>query len=191
MFAAEEPIRGCGDHSGYGKDQNEGIGGKTHSEINEMVLRRSRVGSARYPRLAQQREIRYRAQHNAEEARQEQCRPMNLFTTMRGALLALFALAGCAAPLQLLSRIPTSVETLDGNYRTLSACTIDQLARRQNRTRRTDVPDQAIVRISPDNGEWELSFINEDAGQSTRVEMKSPGTQASDYALAIARACAA
>ncbi len=116
---------------------------------------------------------------------------MNLFVITRGARLALFALAGCAAPLQLLSQIPTSVENLDGNYRTLAACTIEQLARRQTRLRRTDVPDQAIVRISPDNGEWELSFINEEAGRSTRVEMKSPGTQASDYALAIARACAA
>ena len=116
---------------------------------------------------------------------------MNVLFVMRGVLLALFALAGCAAPLQLLSQTPTSVETLDGNYRTLSACTIEQLARRNHQMQRTELSDQAIVRISPDNGEWELSFINEEAGRLTRAEMKSPGTQASDYALAIARACAA
>ena len=59
---------------------------------------------------------------------------MNHFIIMRGAVLALLALAGCAAPVQLLSQIPTSVENLDGNYRTLSACTIEQLARRQEST---------------------------------------------------------
>jgi len=116
---------------------------------------------------------------------------MNLFILMRGALLALFALAGCAEPLGLFSQVPTSIEILDGNYRTLSACTVEQLARRKNQLRRTDVTDQAIVRIIPNNGEWELSFIDEEAGRLTRVEMKSPGTQASEYALAIARACAA
>jgi len=104
--------------------------------------------------------------------------------------VALLALTGCTAALRLPSQIPTTAETLDGNYRTLAACTYQRLDRQQGRLRRSDLPDQEIVRIASER-EWQMSFINEEAGRQTRVEMTSQGTQASDYALAIARACAA
>jgi hypothetical protein len=116
---------------------------------------------------------------------------MHPLITKLGTPLALLSLAGCAAPLGLLSQTPTTVESLEGNYRTLAACTFEQLSQRQPRLRRTDVADRSTVRIRPDTGEWELSFVDDGAGKLTRAEMKSPGTQASDYALAIARACAA
>ena len=112
-------------------------------------------------------------------------RPFIVF--MRGALPALLSLAGCATAFQ--TATPTTVEELEGNYRTLAKCTFEQLTRRQYQVRRTDLPDRAAVRISSNDGVWELSFIND--GTLTRAEMKSPGTQASDYALTLARACAA
>ena len=114
-------------------------------------------------------------------------RPFIVF--MRGALPALLWLAGCATPFQTPS--PVTVEELEGNYRTLARCTFEQLTRRQYQVRRTDLPDRAAVRISSNDGVWELSFINDGGGTLTRAEMKSPGTQASDYALTLARACAA
>ena len=104
-------------------------------------------------------------------------RPFIIF--MRGALPALLSLAGCATAFQ--TATPTTVEELEGNYRTLAKCTFEQLTRRQYQLRRTDLPDRAAVRISSNDG----------AGTLTRAEMKSPGTQASDYALTLARACAA
>jgi hypothetical protein len=114
-------------------------------------------------------------------------RPFIVF--MHGALPALLSLAGCATPFQ--TATPTAVEELEGNYRTLAKCTFEQLTRRQYQLRRTELSDRATVRISSNDGVWELSFINDGAGTLTRLEMKSPGTQASDYALTLARACAA
>ena len=101
--------------------------------------------------------------------------------------MALLALAACSSTAKLFDRTPTAVEELEGNYRTLAACTLDRLARQPYRLRRAD--DQNAVRLIPDNGEWEMSFLNQ--GSLTRLEMKSAGGQASDYAVAIARACAA
>jgi hypothetical protein len=111
-------------------------------------------------------------------------------TIIRGALLALLPLAGCATPFQA-AGTPVAVEELEGNYRTLAKCTFEQLTRRQYQVRRTDLPDRATVRISAADGTWELSFVNAGGGTLTRTEMKSAGGQASDYALTLARACAA
>ena len=85
--------------------------------------------------------------------------------------------------------IPTARETLDGNYRTLANCTFQKLARREPQLQKNNVPDQPIVRISPSNGDWAMSFIDEDSGRTTLLEMKSSGAQATDHAMAIARAC--
>jgi hypothetical protein len=116
---------------------------------------------------------------------------MTPITATRTALLALAPLMGCAGGPHVLFETPVVSETLDGDYRTLAACTFQRLARRDAQLQKIVVPDQPVVRISPADGAWVLSFINEEAGRSTRMEMKSPGMPASDYALAIARACSA
>ena len=103
------------------------------------------------------------------------------------AFLALLAVVACSSTGKLFERTPTATEELEGNYRTLAACTLDRLARQPYRLRRSD--EQNLVRLIPDHGEWEMSFVND--GSLTRLEMKSAGGQASDYAVAIARACAA
>jgi hypothetical protein len=116
---------------------------------------------------------------------------------VRPALLAaLFATAGCAGPMALFSSAPLTVDTLEGNYRRIAACTYERLDRREGRLRRSEAA--GVVRIAFDPGterSWELSFIDEEGGGLTRVEMTSPrssaGAISSEHALAIARACAA
>jgi hypothetical protein len=109
---------------------------------------------------------------------------------------ALLATAGCAGPMALLSSAAVAVDMLEGNYRRIAACTYERLDRRDGRLRRSDAA--GAVRIAFDAGTeryWELSFIDEEAGTLTRVEMTSPRSPAgaipSEHALAIARACAA
>ena len=55
--------------------------------------------------------------------------------------------------------------------------------------------EQYVIRIAHTNGletQWELSFVNEDGGRQTRLEVKSmDGSFPSEHALALARACAA
>jgi len=111
-------------------------------------------------------------------------------------LAAVLAITGCVGPIALLSSGPVAVDTLEGNYRRIAACTYERLDRREGRLRRTEA--EGVVRIAFDAGTdkyWELSFVNEEAGTLTRVEMTSPRTPAgsipSEHALAIARACAA
>ena len=89
-----------------------------------------------------------------------------------------------------------AVDTLEGNYRRIAACTYERLDRKDGRLRRSD--EEGVARIAFDAGTdryWVLSFINEEAGTLTRLEMTSPRAQAgaipSEHALAIARACAA
>jgi len=111
-------------------------------------------------------------------------------------LIALLAMAGCAGPMALFSSGAVAVDTLEGNYRRIAACTYERLDRREGRMRRSE--DAGVVRIAFDSGterHWELSFIDEEAGTLTRLEMTSPRSPAgaipSEHALAIARACAA
>jgi hypothetical protein len=109
----------------------------------------------------------------------------------RIALIGL-ALTGCTSGpqlpggFQLPTGVPTTSEIMEGNFRTLAACTQQRLEQRRIAARRTD-PDASRVQIAA--GDWQMSFVND--GQLTRVEMTSRGTQESDYALALARACAA
>ena len=113
------------------------------------------------------------------------------------ALLTPVLLAGCVGPIQLLQR-PITVESLEGDYLRLALCTYERLDRKDGRLRIADASDQDSVRIDFDLGSaqhWNLSFIKEEPGRLTRVEMTSPRTPAgsfpSEHALAIARACAA
>jgi hypothetical protein len=87
---------------------------------------------------------------------------------------------------------PKVVEYLDGNYRTLASCTHQQLGRLYGRLRMTDLPERCTVTISPPEAQWELSFIDDDGGRQTRLEVTSAhGTLPGEHALALARACAA
>ena len=97
-------------------------------------------------------------------------------------------LGGCIGRLPF--ETPKVVEYLDGNYRTLASCTHRQLGRQYGQLTMTDLRERRTVTISPP--QWELSFIDEDGGRQTRLEVTSanralPG----DHTLALARACAA
>jgi hypothetical protein len=116
---------------------------------------------------------------------------------VRPALFVAFvSMAGCVGPSALFSSAAVAVDTLEGNYRRIAACTYERLDRREGRLRRSDAA--GVVRVAFDPGtqqQWELSFVDEEGGTLTRVEMTSPrspsGAIPSEHALAIARACAA
>ena len=115
------------------------------------------------------------------------------------ALLApVLTLAGCIGPTLLSSQRSITVESLEGNYRRLALCTYERLNRKDGRLRIVDSSDQDRVKIDFDPGSsqhWDLSFINEDPGRLTRVEITLPriseGSFPREHALATARACAA
>jgi len=87
---------------------------------------------------------------------------------------------------------PKVVEYLDGNYRTLASCTHQRLGRQYGQLRITDLRERRTVTISPPQGQWEFSFIEDDGGRQTRLEVTSPnGALPGEHALALARACAA
>ena len=108
-----------------------------------------------------------------------------------GALLAwMVILAGCVGPGAFES--PKVLEYLDGNYRTLASCTHQQLARQYGQLRMTDLRERRTVTIGPPQGQWEFSFIDDDGGRQTRLEVTSAnGALPGEHALALARACAA
>ena len=113
-------------------------------------------------------------------------------------LTPVLTLAGCVGPIQLLSQPPATVESLEGDYLRLALCTYERLDRKDGRLRIAEPSDQDSMRIDFDPGSgqhWDLSFINEDPGRLTRVEVTSPrileGSFSREHALAIARACAA
>ena len=89
---------------------------------------------------------------------------------------------------------PIAIDHLEGNYVSLASCTFEQLARRHERLVLMD-REQYVIRIAHTNGlgtQWVLSFVNEDGGRQTRLEVKSmDGSFPSKHALALARACAA
>jgi hypothetical protein len=104
-------------------------------------------------------------------------------------LTFLLVLAGCAAPGQLLFGGPTAVEYLEGNYRSLASCAHKQLGRRFDQLVMSDLRERRAVKVSSADGRWTLSFIDEDDGQQTRLEVS--GAFPGEHVLALARACAA
>ena len=122
------------------------------------------------------------------------CRNLNACIAL---LTPVLTLAGCVGP-TLLSSQRITVESLEGNYLRLAMCTYERLNRKDGRLRITNLSDQDSVKIDFDPGSsqhWGLSFINEEAGRLTRVEMTLPriseGSFPREHALATARACAA
>jgi hypothetical protein len=90
---------------------------------------------------------------------------------------------------------PIPIDHLDGNYQRLASCTYEQLARRPGQWTLVDLDEQHTVRITHakgKEGQWELSFVNEEGGRQTRLEARSSnGSFPSEHVLALARACAA
>src|SRR6266853_2424089 len=108
-------------------------------------------------------------------------------------LISSIILVGCAGPSPLLFENPIVVDHLDGNYQRLASCTYEHLARQQGQLSMTDLREQRTVRIALTKAPqtyWELSFVNEDGGKQTRLEVRS-GSFPSEHTLALARACAA
>lgn len=100
-------------------------------------------------------------------------------------------LVGCVSPGQLFFESPMVVEHLDGNYQRLAFCAYRQLAWREGQLLMTDFHEQRSVRIGGET-HWELSFIHEDEGRQTRLEVTSANRSfPSEHALALVRACAA
>ena len=110
-----------------------------------------------------------------------------------GALLtSMVILVGCVGPGRLPFESPNVVEYLDGNYQRLASCTHQQLGRQHGQLRMTDLRERRTVTITPPEAQWEFSFIDDDGGRQTRLEVTSAnGTFPSEHALALARACAA
>ena len=108
-------------------------------------------------------------------------------------LVSTISLVGCAGPAELLFKNSIVLDHLDGNYQHLARCTYEHLAQQQHQLSVTDLRGQETVRIALTKAPqtyWELSFINEDGGRQTRLEVTS-GSLPSEHALALARACAA
>jgi hypothetical protein len=107
-------------------------------------------------------------------------------------LVSAITLAGCVGAGQFFeTRI--AVDHLEGNYARLASCTLEQLARRQPRLDLKDVHERNVVRIVRTSGRethWELSFVDEDEGRQTRLEITN-GSSPGEHVLALARACAA
>ena len=108
-------------------------------------------------------------------------------------LISAIILVSCAGSAQFFGT-PIAIDHLEGNYVSLARCTFEQLARRHERLALMD-KEQYVIRIAHTNGlgtQWVLSFVNEDGGRQTRLEVKSmDGSFPSEHALALARACAA
>jgi hypothetical protein len=111
--------------------------------------------------------------------------------TSAAVLASTIILAGCAgSPGRLLFESPKIVEYLDGQYQRLASCTHKQLGRYDNQLQITDLRERRAVKIT--SAQWEFTFIDEDGGRQTRLEVTSAtGTFPSEHMLALARACAA
>src|SRR5262245_37639672 len=117
-------------------------------------------------------------------------------TASAAVLASTIMLAGCAGgPGPLLFESPKMVEYLDGQYQRLASCTLKQLGRYDDQLQTTDLRDRRAVKISSTKNpqaQWELTFIDEDGGRQTRLEVTSAtGTFPPEHMLALARACAA
>jgi hypothetical protein len=116
--------------------------------------------------------------------------------TSAAVLASTIILVGCAgSPGRLLFESPKMVEYLDGQYQRLASCTYKQLGRYDDQLQTTDLRERRAVKISSvknPQAQWELTFIDEDGGRQTRLEVTSAtGTFPSEHMLALARACAA
>jgi hypothetical protein len=116
---------------------------------------------------------------------------------MKGPSVALLgimiSLVGCAGPGELLFKNAIVVDHLEGNYQVLARCTYEHLARQEAQLSMSDLREEQTVRIALTKAPqtyWELSFVNEDGGRQTRLEVTS-GSFPSEHTLALARACAA
>jgi len=111
--------------------------------------------------------------------------------TSAAVLASTIILAGCAgSPGRLLFESPKIVEYLDGQYQRLASCTHKQLGRYDNQLQITDLRERRAVKIT--SAQWEFTFIDEDGGRQTRLEVTSAtGTFPGEHMLALARACAA
>ena len=108
-------------------------------------------------------------------------------------LVFMISLVGCAGHGELLFNNATVVDHLEGNYQTLARCTYEHLARQNAQLSMRDLREQETVIIALTKAPqtyWELSFVNEDGGRQTRLELTS-GSYPSEHTLALARACAA
>ena len=106
-------------------------------------------------------------------------------------LVSMISVVGCAGPVELLFKNSIVVDHLDGNYQRLASCTYEHLARQQAQLSMTDLREQQTVRITFTKAPqtyWELSFVDEEGGRQTRLEVTSGP---SEHTLALARACAA
>ena len=106
---------------------------------------------------------------------------------------SLIGLVGCAGRGGLPFKNAVVVDHLEGNYQRLARCTYQHLARQQAQLSMSDLREQETVRIALTKAPqtyWELSFVNEDGGRQTRLELTS-GSYPSEHTLALARACAA
>jgi hypothetical protein len=108
-------------------------------------------------------------------------------------LISMITLVDCAGSVEVLFKNATVVDHLDGNYQRLASCTYEHLARQQPQLTMTDLREQQTVRIALTKAPqtyWELSFVNEEGGRQTRLEVTSDSFP-SEHTLALARACAA
>ena len=107
-------------------------------------------------------------------------------------LVSVIGLAGCAGHAELLFNNAIVVDHLEGNYQRLARCTYEHLARQQAQLSMSDMREQETVRIALTKAAqtYELSFVNEEGGRQTRLEVTS-GSFPSEHTLALARACAA
>src|SRR5215467_7703637 len=132
---------------------------------------------------------------------------------MKGPSVALLAstigLVGCAGPAELLFKNSIVVDHLEGNYQRLARCTYQHLARQPAQLSLSDLREQETVRIALTKAPqtyWELSFVNEDGGESRERTAYSPDIRAwpcfvahltvclsignADFGWAVARWCA-
>ncbi len=114
---------------------------------------------------------------------------MKAIRTMLLGLLTLIPAGGASA--QWLFQNPVTLDTLDGNYRTIASCAFTRLVRQQSGLSRSE--EQGVIRISAGAGwmkQWELAFVNEEGGRQTRMDWTA-GSYPSEHVLSTARACAA
>src|SRR4029453_5229277 len=109
-------------------------------------------------------------------------------STMKGPsvalVVAMIGLVGCAGPAELLFKNSIVVDHLEGNYQRLASCTYEHLARQQAQLSMTDLRELKTVRIvlAKAAQTYELSFVNEEGGRQTRLEVTS-GSFPSEHTL--------
>jgi hypothetical protein len=112
-------------------------------------------------------------------------------TALRIAFLTLsFALAGGPSLAQFFFfQNPVTLDHLDGNYRTLASCAYQHLSQRLNGLSRTE-PQPGVIRIASSTEQWEVAFVNDEAGRQTQL-VWTAGGYPREFVLSTIRACAA